>query len=223
MTIEQDTLERRLVELETRLRNLEEQEKMGFTTQVGGTYKMIQDIEDDEDAQVERLLFGFYDTTDEDGTDIGETFGFRIRDNADATVMEVDEDGISLPAIPMNLVPGGTQTVTSTSYASVWTAGCYTIPANALRIGLQAQVTAGSADIRIANLSQSTFSNAINVTSTGWIDVDFRWEHGETLSSGPHQFGIQARKNVSGSLFLSTPYVAAFSGTDRMNATVGGT
>ena len=227
MTIEKVSLDARLREIEDRLDNIEGTEKMAHTTQVGGTYTMIEDIDDDTDVVLERLKFGFFNgvgATEDGSPDIGAQFGYRVKEGVGTSVFETNDNGLVLPAMPLGVIDA---TTTFSTSATSWTSiikgfGGFSVLYNAVRVSFDFTASGGNAEFRLAETGggATNFSSGTTPASSGI--VDFRWLHERTLGDDNGPFIELQAKVSAGSVTVQVPYICHQVGGDHIAATTAG-
>jgi hypothetical protein len=211
MTLSPDTMGRQLAEIERRLRVVETAQRAPFTS-----------ISDDQGRDLVRLSRDgliFYDTTtgeeilrldasglsmyDDQGdlrTRIGEiasNYGMQVLD-AGGTVerLRVDERGFVQPYFAHPWYdPTTYKTTTSATFEPIYRSQIELITS----LGVYAWIfatgdAATTGEIRLRNATSGTTTDAVAVPAGGSAFQQFRWLHGEELSSGPIVFDVEARR-----------------------------
>lgn len=211
MTKYEDTQGRWQQDVERRLRTLETAPRAPFTS-----------IPDDQGRELVRLsreglIFYDPDTGDEilrldasglsmrdSGGDlrarigaIGASYGVQILDDGGGLErLRVDERGFVQPYFAHPWYdPLTYKTTTSATFETMYRTQVELITGEGLYAWISATGDAATTgEIRLRNATSGTTTDAVAVPAGGSIFQQFRWLHGEALSSGPIVFDVEARR-----------------------------
>jgi hypothetical protein len=174
------TMESQLKELDRRLRGLEGSSQLRNSAIRDGSMQL-------QDAAGKPIVVL--------GKQADGSYGIAVSDATGVVLFKADSLGIATPA-PAPMRSEVPVTVTSAAFVNIGTCALEMLATDAVRIRSTVTVDAATAgEIRLANVSAGTFTNAIALPAGFNGFAEFRWLHGLPIGNlGPFYFRLQARR-----------------------------
>lgn len=193
-----DSIYKEIEDLKRRLRDLESSPQLSSSSVKEGSLKIL-DSSGNVVVTLGKLLNGNY--------------GLQIVNGAGGlTTFLADSDSAALPPMPVPSRIDIPQTITSGTFVNLCTGEVERLAHDAVRVRSSwATDATATGEIRIANASAGTFTNAIAIPANSSGIAEFHWLHGQTLSAGPYYFRVQARRTSGGGVMNVYPADGGFS------------